>query len=124
MFVFGGTLYPSEVFSSELWMLNFTTSEWTPLFTKPVNSTESEDYSLPPVAVRGHTAHVIGSKMVVLFGLSPGEHTFLSYVQEYDFSKSDEGAVGGRRWGRGWSRGAYYLDVLLYAIPLSLCRLW
>ena len=93
MYVFGGSLYPSEVITAELWMLNLTSLEWTPLFNQsmspPDNSTEEEVEELrPPVPVRGHTAHVVGSKMVVLLGLSPGEEEFPVYVQEYDFGES------------------------------------
>ena len=40
-----------------------------------------------PVPVRSHTAHIVGSKMVVLFGYSNREDVFISYVQEYDIGK-------------------------------------
>lgn len=91
--MFGGVLYPSESITAELWRLNLTALQWTPLFNLSVpsnpddNSTEEVEPLRPPVPVRGHTAHVVGSKMVVLLGLSSGEETFPAYVQEYDFSK-------------------------------------
>lgn len=88
MYVFGGSLYPSEAISSELWTLDLTSFQWTPLFNM---STDLDNSSVNPVqlpvAVRGHTAHMVGSKMVVLFGFSQGEETFPAYIQEYDFSK-------------------------------------
>lgn len=87
MYVFGGALYPSEAMVSELWLLNLTTSQWTPLFNDTMDNVTEPLPSLP-VAVRGHTAHVVGSKMVVLFGISPGEEIFPAYVQEYDFGES------------------------------------
>lgn len=96
MYVFGGSLYPSEAITAEFWKLNLTSMEWTPLFNVSIdnsieqefdNSTEAEPLS-PPVPVRGHTAHVVGSKMVVLLGLSHGRENFPVYVQEYDFGES------------------------------------
>lgn len=83
MYVFGGSLYPSETISSELWRLNLTTFQWTPLFADSANSS----LTALPLAVRGHTAHVLGSKMIILFGISPGEGVFPAYVQEYDIGK-------------------------------------
>ena len=95
MYVFGGVLYPSETITSELWKLDLASLQWTPLFNESVpasddgtNITERVEPLHPPVAVRGHTAHVVGGKMVVLLGMSPGSDTFPVYVQEYDFSKS------------------------------------
>ncbi len=92
MYVFGGVLYPSEMITSELWRLHLTSLQWTPLFNESVppmdNVTEGVEPLRPPVAVRGHTAHVVGGKMVVLLGMSPGEDIFPVYIQEYDFSKS------------------------------------
>ena len=41
-----------------------------------------------PMPVRSHTAHIVGSKMMVLFGYSNREDVFISYVQEYDIGKS------------------------------------
>ena len=83
MYVFGGSLYPSETITSELWRLNLTTFQWTLLFADPANSS----LTALPLAVRGHTAHVVGSKMVILFGISPGEEEFPAYVQEYDIGR-------------------------------------
>ena len=40
-----------------------------------------------PMPVRSHTTHIVGSKMVVLFGYSNREDVFISYVQEYDIGK-------------------------------------
>lgn len=106
MYVFGGAKWPSEEIVNELWALDLYTLLWTPLFspsplsTEPDNTTmhgnsdtlsvvsfQQNEEDLLPLPVRSHTAHVVGSKMVVLFGLSSGAETCISYVQEYDFGK-------------------------------------
>ena len=73
---------------SELWRLNLTTFQWTPLFNTSEDNSSAESAVALPAPVREHTAHVVGSKMVVLFGMSPGETLFPSYIQEYDFGES------------------------------------
>ena len=50
-------------------------------------SIEPNTETLLPLPVRSHTAHVVGSKMIVLFGVSSSAETLISYVQEYDFGK-------------------------------------
>ena len=106
MYVFGGAKLPSEEIVSELWALDLQTRAWTPLFShqplssEHVNATlvevgdvpssvsiEPSEESFLPLPVRSHTAHVVDSKMIVLFGVSSGAETLISYVQEYDFSK-------------------------------------
>lgn len=100
MYVFGGSLYPTETITAELWKLDLTTLQWTPLFNQssspPPDNSSSPFPSTPvypaplepPVPVRGHTAHVVGSKMLVLLGYSSAEEPFPSYVQEYDFGET------------------------------------
>ena len=107
MYVFGGAKLPSEEIVNELWALDLQTQVWTPLFHHHALSTEhdnvtlmeigdvpssisieSSEENLLPLSVRSHTAHVVGSKMIVLFGVSSGAETLISYVQEYDFSES------------------------------------
>ena len=81
MYVFGGTKLATEKLTNELWALDLATTTWALIGTKSTNN--SSDAFLP-IAVRSHTAHVVGTKMVVLFGLTYVEN---SYVQEFDFSK-------------------------------------
>ena len=40
-----------------------------------------------PLPVRGHTAHVVGGKMVVIGGFTDLSFHLLSFVQEYDFGE-------------------------------------
>lgn len=106
MYVYGGAKWPSEEIVSELWALDLHTLLWTPLFTLHSKITEHDNSTLPesidilsilsfqplkeyflPLPVRSHTAHVVGSKMIVLFGLSSGTEVLISYVQEYNFGE-------------------------------------
>lgn len=106
MYIFGGAKLFSEEIVNELWALDLQTQVWTPLFDhQPLNtehdnatlmevgavtssvSIESSGESILPLPVRSHTAHVVDSRMIVLFGVSSGAETLISYVQEYDFSK-------------------------------------
>ncbi len=87
MYVFGGSLYPSEELTSDLWELDLNTWEWQYLF----NVTQPLSQSAPPIPVRDHTAHVVGSKMVVLYGLTSTMTGYVPLVQEYDFSKGSLG---------------------------------
>lgn len=110
--MFGGAKTPQEEITDELWALDLRTLTWVCLF----NGTDMDDLSSNmtslnqeggggtsismvtrasqdgddgylPMPVRSHTAHVVGSRMVVLFGYSSREDVFISYVQEYDFGK-------------------------------------
>ena len=102
MYVYGGAKLPSEEVVDELWKLDLITHEWTPHFNMsevPVDENTTAlmdelDTVIPqpkrsslPIPVRSHTAHVVDSKMVVLFGLSSSTEIFVSYVQEYNFGK-------------------------------------
>ena len=101
MYIFGGSKFPTEEITNELWSLDLMTVTWTNLspddnssvngssvdggdVVSMADSTPSRD-DYHPIAVRSHTAHVVGSKMVVFFGLSQGELPFVPFVQEYDF---------------------------------------
>ena len=108
MYVFGGAKIPAEEITSELWVLDLVSLEWTDL--SPVSNTTADNSSdsnatIPgvvsmetlqvspqegdylPLPVRSHTAHVIGSTMVVLFGLTSDRLNLVGFVQEYDFGK-------------------------------------
>lgn len=106
MYVFGGAKLLTEEIVNELWALDLQTRVWTPLFNHQDVNTERDNDTLVevedvassisiksdrqdflPLPVRSHTAHVVGSKMIVLFGVSSGAEILISYVQEYDFSK-------------------------------------
>ena len=113
MHVFGGVLIPEERITNEHWALHLPTLTWSPLtlhaddydndddvVIEPDNSTDididtadvameitNEKTTSGPIRVRGHTAHVIGSTMVVLFGMTDTQRGFIDYIQEYDFGK-------------------------------------
>ena len=106
---------PQEEITNELWSFDLRNLVWTCLLndtSTPSNDTTNATTSLVqggssssvsmatervgrsaggdylPMPVRSHTAHIIGSKMVVLFGYSSREDIFISYVQEYNIGKS------------------------------------
>ena len=113
--MFGGAKTPQEEITNELWSFDLRNLVWTCLLDDtgtPSNDTTNATTSLVqgggstsvsmatgragrsaggdylPMPVRSHTAHIVGSKMVVLFGYSNREDVFISYVQEYDIGKS------------------------------------
>lgn len=109
MYIFGGVLIPGERITNEHWALHLPSLTWSPLTVhsddditySSHNSTTTvgvdanvaiettdEDTPTVPFRVRGHTAHVFGSKMVVLFGMTDAETSFINFVQEYDFSEA------------------------------------
>ena len=109
MHVFGGVLIPEERITDEHWALHLPTLTWSPLTLHTDNDitylsnnstmtvgpdvnvaivTTDEDTPTVPIRVRGHTAHVFGSTMAVLFGMTDLERLFIDFVQEYDFSEA------------------------------------
>ena len=113
--MFGGAKTPQEEITNELWSFDLRNLVWTCLLndtSTPSNDTTNATTSLVqgggsssvsmateragrsaggdylPMPVRSHTAHIVGSKMVVLFGYSSREDIFISYVQEYNIGKS------------------------------------
>ena len=106
MYVFGGAKTPTEEITNELWSLDLVTLTWRSHFSASNpsdNVTILEDDSdlvsmtttgpregYLPIPVRSHTAHAVGAKMVVLFGLSSGEQLFVNFTQEYDFGEWSE----------------------------------
>ena len=109
MHIFGGVLIPDERITDEHWTLHLPTLTWSPLTLHTDNDityssnnstmtvgpdvnvaieTTDEDTPTVPIRVRGHTAHVFGSTMAVLFGMTDMERPFINFVQEYDFSET------------------------------------
>ena len=83
MYIFGGELVSSGVVSNELWAFNLTSFEWQVLL--PSNRTTSSSYL--PLAVRHHTAHVVGDRMLIIWGFAGNRGSVLTrLVQQYDFS--------------------------------------
>ncbi len=115
MYVFGGSKLLHEEIANELWSLDLRTLLWTDHTPSPPDtqvsynssdnatavgvggdtvvvsvadeSTGGSGRNFLPLPVRGHTAHAVGTKMVVLLGLSSGEEPLVPYVQEYDFGE-------------------------------------
>ena len=112
MHVFGGVLIPEERITNEHWVLHLPTLTWSPLTLSPDPNDDvidnSTSYNLTgvdddnsvvvttanhntvklPLRVRSHTAHMVSTVMIVLFGMSDLQHEFFSFVQEYDLGMS------------------------------------
>jgi len=114
MIVFGGLLVPSEMFTDSLWTYNFTSGLWEVMPTAQGNDSLSVNYTTTlnvsmefndtdtngdnvttsdavpwrlPLPVRGHTAHIIGNKMIVFFGLAYAAELFPSALQQLDLGE-------------------------------------
>ena len=85
MYIYGGALLPTEVVTNELWKFNFTTLTWSQIrSTSHGNESRNEtDQVMMSIGVKDHTAHVIGNKMIIIFGYSEVD-TLLNYVQEFN----------------------------------------
>ena len=84
MYIYGGALLPSEEITNELWRFDFRTLTWT-----EIESCQSGNESLSsycPLAVKDHSANVVGNKMLIFFGYSPLV-ALINFVQEFDLGK-------------------------------------
>ena len=81
MYIFGGETLDTSEIKNDLWSFNFTTNQW-----RMVTANSQGDL---PLGVKHHTAHVIGDKMLVIWG-SPQHGQLLStrLVQLFDFGES------------------------------------
>uniref|UniRef100_A0A0N5C9V4 Attractin n=1 Tax=Strongyloides papillosus TaxID=174720 RepID=A0A0N5C9V4_STREA len=79
LYIFGGVLN-KKVITNELWSFDIITKEFNLL------SPHNDSYSSLPLAVAGHTAHIIGDEMYVFFGYNPYEE-FIHQTQIYSFTK-------------------------------------
>ena len=70
----------TQAATNELWVFDMTTKSWTE------QNHKNETIIAAPFAVAGHSAHVIGSEMFVIFGYNP-LFGFLHHVQIYNFGK-------------------------------------
>ena len=85
MYIFGGELISSGVVANELWSFNLTSYQWQLLL--PSNSTT---FPHLPLAVRDHTAHVVGEQMLIIWGFAGNRGTVnTALIQQYDFGAFD-----------------------------------
>lgn len=73
--MFGGRIEKKA--TSELWSFDTWTLHWRLL----------PNQGDPPLSVAGHTATMVDSKMIVLFGYGP-ERGYTDKVQEYDLGNN------------------------------------
>ena len=81
LYMYGGLL-DNEI-TDELWLYNISASEWIPINLAMIKSVHAASQYLKVV---GHTAHVIGDIMYVIFGHSP-VYGYLNTVQECNLSE-------------------------------------
>ena len=74
MYIFGGKF--NQKASSELWSFDTRTLRWSLLPSQ----------GSAPLSVSGHTATLVGSKMIILFGYGP-QRGYTDKVQEYNLGK-------------------------------------
>ena len=72
-----------NIITDELWLFNISASEWIPIDLALVKHSHILSTYLRVV---GHTAHIIGDKLYVIFGHSP-VYGYLNTVQECDLSE-------------------------------------
>ncbi|KJH43856.1 kelch repeat protein [Dictyocaulus viviparus] len=96
LFMFGGVIGRKNI-TSELWSFDLQTKKWT------LEGGENNDVMLAPLSVAGHTAHVIGSEMLIFFGYHP-EIGFVHNVQIFNFGNSPET----RKWRFGNTKDQVY----------------
>ncbi|GMT07020.1 hypothetical protein PENTCL1PPCAC_29194, partial [Pristionchus entomophagus] len=77
IYLFGGMIGRTRT-SAELWSLDVNTLVWAK------ENDDNKDLITGPLAVYGHSAHVIDNKMYVFFGFNPVIR-FVTRVQIYDF---------------------------------------
>ena len=114
MHVFGGVLIPEERITNEHWALHLPTLTWSPLTLSTTDrdddiinnstsynltgvdvgnhgdvtvTTTGEDSVELPLRVRSHTAHVVATTMIAIFGMSNLQRPFIFFVQEYDLGR-------------------------------------
>ncbi|VDL83459.1 unnamed protein product [Nippostrongylus brasiliensis] len=83
LMMFGGVIERKNI-TNELWSLDLHKKVWKKESDENNDLMKSEKVKVPPLAVSGHTAHVIGSEMFVFFGYHP-EIGFVHNVQIYNF---------------------------------------
>uniref|UniRef100_A0A0N4ZAS5 Attractin n=1 Tax=Parastrongyloides trichosuri TaxID=131310 RepID=A0A0N4ZAS5_PARTI len=79
LYIFGGVL-DKKTITNEFWSFDIITKEFTLL------NAHNDSYTSLPLAVAGHTAHIIGDEMYVFFGYNPYEE-FIHQTQIYSFGK-------------------------------------
>ena len=85
IYMYGGTMRSGHT-SRELWSLDLDLLSWDRVDWVPGQCTDrkGDDKLCGPIHSMGHTAHVVPSRMIVIFGHSP-KYGYLDVVQEYHF---------------------------------------
>ena len=81
VYMYGGLV--GNNITDELWQYDITENNWAMVKTA---SGVGSSTMVPPLAVVGHTSHVIGEVMYVIFGHSP-IYGYMNTVQEFNMCK-------------------------------------
>lgn len=79
LYLFGGIIGLNQT-TNEFWEFDLMTKRWGLLFSHNVSVLKI------PLATAGHTAHVVGNEMHILFGYNPFEG-YLFVPQIYSFGR-------------------------------------
>ena len=86
MYVYGGSLLPSEEITNELWRFDFRNLNWTEIESCREQNETVTEYC--PIGVKDHSANVVDDKMIILFGYSVDNNgELVNFVQEFDLGK-------------------------------------
>ena len=86
LYIYGGVLNQRKI-TDEFWAFDMSAHVWAEITQNEQQHVDPKATTWPttmPLAVAGHTAHVVGQKMLVIFGYCP-TWGFTNVVQEYDF---------------------------------------
>ena len=79
LYIFGGVIRRNEI-TNEFWEFDMGIHSWTQL------ASHNDSALAFPMATAGHTAHLIGNEMHILFGYNPYEG-YLYAPQIFSFGK-------------------------------------
>ena len=85
MYVYGGSLLPSEEITNELWRFDFRNLNWTDIESCREQNENETVAEYCPIGVKDHSANMVDDRMIILFGYSDGE--LVNFVQEFDLGK-------------------------------------
>nr|CAD2183168.1 unnamed protein product [Meloidogyne enterolobii] len=122
LYIFGGVINQRTV-TNEFWEYNPKNGKWTDL------SSHDDSVQAFPLPVAGHTAHVVGTEMHVLFGYNPYEgYLYIPQIYSFETKKWRRGEIDSAILGRFGHSSVLFTDpnigemILVYGgynAPLS-----
>lgn len=104
IYLFGGVINYNEI-TNEFWEFDLQTSVWTQLY---IHNNSANAY---PIAIAGHTVHLVGDEMHVLFGYNPYQgYVYTPQIYSFETGKWRRGAVDPTILGRFGHSSALYTE--------------